>query len=83
MALLLITKKFNDRDHSVALRRMNACLGLDEFQAKRKRCQEDHFCILGSMVKKHGAEEGVVIELLRFHRLQVLHLTASSASDLR
>lgn len=37
----------------------------------------------GSMVKKHGAEEDMVIELLRFHRPLVLHLAACSAIDLR
>lgn len=40
-------------------------------------------CSLGAMVKKHGAVEGMVIQLFCFHRLLVLHLAACSAIDLR
>lgn len=66
----------------MALRQINACLGLYEIQAKGMACLLD-ICTLGSMVKKHGAEEGMVIQLLCFHRLLVLHLAACSAAVLR
>lgn len=36
-------------------------------------------CSLGSMVKEHGAEEGMVIQLFCFHRLLVLDLAACTA----
>lgn len=54
----------------MALRQMNAYVGLQPVNWV--------LCSLGSMVKEHGAEEGMVIQLFCFHRLLVLHLAACS-----
>lgn len=67
-------KKFNEVDHSMALRQINA-LVLHEIYARAQS--------LGSMIKKHGGVEGMVIQLLCFHRLLVLQLAACSAAELR
>lgn len=65
------------------LRQMNACLGIYEIQAKKKDgLRIRSFETLRSVVKKHGAEKGMVIQLLCFDRLLVLHLAARCADDL-
>lgn len=58
---------------------------LEGKKKKKKRDKPVSFIVgpLGSVVKQHGAVEGMVIQLLCSDRLLVLHLTACSANELR